>query len=83
MKPQITLLASAAVAAVADPNVPGATSFVVPTAFPTTVYSSYYGEDPVTIERPVDIAISIHTDTANQSSLARPKNLSRPSLIRS
>lgn len=44
MKPQIPLLASAAVAAAVDHGVPGATSYVVPTAFPTTVYSSYYGK---------------------------------------
>lgn len=56
MKNQIPLLVSAAVAAASDasvpsvpsvpgvPGVPGVISYVVPTAFPTTVYSSYYGE---------------------------------------
>lgn len=47
MKHQIPLFASAAVAAAADvsvPSAPGVISYVVPTAFPTTVYSSYYGE---------------------------------------
>lgn len=33
---------SSAVAAVADNSMPGAASYVVPTAFPTTVYSSFY-----------------------------------------
>lgn len=47
MKPQIPFLASAAVVAAADRSAPGAISYVVPTAFPTTVYSSYYGETTV------------------------------------
>lgn len=48
MKPQIPILASAAAVVAADASVPGATSYVVPTAFPTTVYSSYYGKIFVT-----------------------------------
>lgn len=67
MKPQIPLLASAAVAAVADASVPGATTFVVPTAFPTTVYSSYYGEDPVIRDIAIPILI-LHTSPAGSDS---------------
>lgn len=45
MKPQFPFMASTAVAAVVDAGVPGAASYVVPTAFPTTIYSSFYGKD--------------------------------------
>ncbi|ROW08824.1 hypothetical protein VMCG_02745 [Cytospora schulzeri] len=41
MKVQIPLMLSSLVA-VTDAGLPGATSYVVPTAFPTSVYSSYY-----------------------------------------
>lgn len=44
MKPQIPFLASAAGVVATDASLPGATSYVVPTAFPTAVYSSYYGK---------------------------------------
>lgn len=44
MKPQIPMLVSAALVAANEPSAPGAASYVVPTAFPTSVYSSYYGE---------------------------------------
>lgn len=43
MKLQIPLVLSGFVAAVVT-SVPGATSYVVPTAFSTSIYSSYYGE---------------------------------------
>ncbi|PSS02476.1 Metallo-dependent phosphatase-like protein [Coniella lustricola] len=42
MKPQIPLVLSAVSAGAAEAGPPGDASYVVPTAFPTTVYSSYY-----------------------------------------
>lgn len=44
MKPQFPLIATTAAAALTEASVPGAASYVVPTAFPTTVYSSFYGK---------------------------------------
>lgn len=46
MKFQIPLLLASAAAtqAASDTSLPGEASFVVPTAFPTSVYQSYYGK---------------------------------------
>lgn len=84
MKHQVPLFVSAAVAAVADASmpsiasVPGAASYVVPTAFPTTVYSSYYGKAPSSYGTTYPF-----TNVANQSSRARLRSPNRPSLTRS
>lgn len=39
-------IASNIVVAATDATVPGSTAYIVPTAFPTSVYSSYYGNVP-------------------------------------
>lgn len=82
MKPQIPLLASAAIAAAADASVagvPGVASYVVGTAFPTTVYSSYYGEALMaTRRRQCAIARArMNTHATNQSNLDPRRSLSQ------
>lgn len=73
MKHQVPLFVSAAVAAVADASmpsiasVPGAASYVVPTAFPTTVYSSYYGEAPSCVARYI-LILTLRTSPAGPNS---------------
>lgn len=45
MRPQYPLLAVVgATEGAAETTLPGAAFYVVPTAFPTSVYSSYYGK---------------------------------------
>ncbi len=41
---RLLLLAQVALVAQSQTTFPGSASFVVPTAFPSSVYSSYYGE---------------------------------------
>lgn len=74
MRPQYPLLA---VVAATEAALPGDASYIVPTAFPTSVYSSYYGETDYPTTVPGMLPKDAQVLTVGKSSRDQHKNHNR------